>query len=202
VLLDHGIYTEMNPEIRISYNQLWRGILSQDEDLIRTSSASLGVDLYDLFAGMVADRKYEDIMDKDNTSLKSRMKVDYSDASKRERYEFVHKHHDRINNCLKNMAPELLIVFKTNDYLRAIDKRLGNPTNTFNTINEATWRVYRKEVCKRMTTYNWMKEIGRYYMLKFGLFMSYFYVRFRVAFGLKVDIDELEDFELDCKMNE
>jgi len=69
----------MNEEIRISYNQLWRGILSQDEDLIRSSSKSLGVDLYDLFAGMVADRKYEDIMDKDNHSLKSRMKVDYSD---------------------------------------------------------------------------------------------------------------------------
>ena len=53
--------------------------------------------MYDLFAGMVADRKYEDIMDKDNTSLKSRMKVDYSDQSKKERYEFVHEHHDVIN---------------------------------------------------------------------------------------------------------
>jgi len=100
------------------------------------------------------------------------------------------------------MAPELLIVFKTNDYLRAIDKRLGNPTNTFNTINEATWSVYKKEVCKGLSTYAYMKEISRYYILKFGLFMSYFYVRFRQAFGLKVDIDELEDFELDCVMAE
>jgi hypothetical protein len=77
------------------------------------------------------------------------------------------------------MAPELLIVFKTNDYLRAIDKRLGNPTNTFNTINEATWDVYKREVCKGLSTYAYVREIGRYYFLKFGLFMSYFYVRFR-----------------------
>ncbi len=29
---------------------------------------------------------------------------------------------------------ELLLVLKTNNYLRAIDNRLGNPNNSFNTI--------------------------------------------------------------------
>jgi len=28
VLLDHGIYTELKEETRISYNKLWRGILT------------------------------------------------------------------------------------------------------------------------------------------------------------------------------
>lgn len=32
------------------------------------------------------------------------------------------------------MKKELLLVLKTNNYLRAIDKRLGNPNNSFNTI--------------------------------------------------------------------
>ena len=44
------------------------------------------------------------------------------------------------------MKRELLLVLKTNNYLRAIDKRLGNPINTYNVINEMTWSVYSKEI--------------------------------------------------------
>lgn len=95
------------------------------------------------------------------------------------------------------MDRELLILFKTNDYLRAIDKRLGNPTNTFNIINDISWRVYRKEICKDLTIWKYMREISRYYFLKIGLFIAYLNVRFRAAFGMKVDAGELEDFDLD-----
>jgi len=31
VLLDHGIYTSMDRDVRLSYNKLWRGIISQNE---------------------------------------------------------------------------------------------------------------------------------------------------------------------------
>lgn len=31
VILDHGIYTALPTETRLSYTKLWRGILSQDE---------------------------------------------------------------------------------------------------------------------------------------------------------------------------
>ena len=95
------------------------------------------------------------------------------------------------------MDKELLILFKTNDYLRAIDKRLGNPTNTFNIINDVTWRVYRREVCKGLSGGESVRQIARFYLLKLGLFLAYLNVRFRAAFGLKVDASELEDFDLD-----
>ena len=42
---------------------LWRGILFQDEELIKESSKALGADLHELFAAMVADREYKDLMD-------------------------------------------------------------------------------------------------------------------------------------------
>ena len=44
------------------------------------------------------------------------------------------------------MHRELLLILKTNNYLRAIDKRLGNPTNTYTIINDVTWRIYCREV--------------------------------------------------------
>ena len=92
---------------------------------------------------------------------------------------------------------ELLLVLKTNNYLRAIDRRLGNPTNTFMTINEITWDVYWREVSYDMSYYSLFREFWRYQILRVGLFAMYMSVRMRSALGLQVDEDELKDFELD-----
>ena len=43
-------------------------------------------------------------------------------------------YHKDIVDILDVIKRELLLVLKTNSYLRTIDKRLGNPTNSFNTI--------------------------------------------------------------------
>lgn len=43
-------------------------------------------------------------------------------------------YHKDIVNILDMIKRELLLVLKTNSYLRAIDNRLGNPNNSFNTI--------------------------------------------------------------------
>jgi hypothetical protein len=51
-------------------------------------------------------------------------------------------YHKDIVAILGEIRRELLLVLKTNNYLRAIDRRLGNPNNTFNVINEVTWSVY------------------------------------------------------------
>ncbi len=44
------------------------------------------------------------------------------------------EYHKQIVEILDLIKRELLLVLKTNNYLRAIDKRLGNPYNSFNTI--------------------------------------------------------------------
>ena len=96
---------------------------------------------------------------------------------------------------------ELLLVLKTNNYLRAIDRRLGNPSNTFNIINEKTWTVYWNEVSKEESYYSLLREFFRFYILKIGLFAMYLRVKFRSSFGMQVDVDELKDFELDYQEN-
>ena len=133
VLLDHGIYSNLNEDTRINYAKLWRGILNQDEPLIRESSLALGADLYDLFAAMVEDRKYEDLMDESKKhNLKSRLKDLRGEEARQERIETMNTKEREIAECLRDMKRELLLVLKTNQYLRSIDVRLGNPTNTFN----------------------------------------------------------------------
>ena len=50
--------------------------------------------------------------------------------------------HKGITGILNDMNSDLLLILKTNNYLKAIDRRLGNPNNTFNIINDITWRVF------------------------------------------------------------
>ncbi len=78
VILDHGIYTDLGDETRLSYNKMWRGILSQDESIIKAASKEMGADFYQLFTAMVVNRKYEDVMDKDK---KQKMKARLGDIN-------------------------------------------------------------------------------------------------------------------------
>ena len=48
-----------------------------------------------------------------------------------------------------------------------------------------------------MSKWQYMYEMSRYYMLKFGFFMFYLSVKFRSMVGLEVDEMELQDFEME-----
>ena len=106
-------------------------------------------------------------------------------------------YHQNIVEILDSIKRELLLVLKTNNYLKAIDKRLGNPINTYNVINNVTWDVYRNEISKGKSFWQFMRETSRYYFLKFGMLLLYIQIRIRSALGLTVDKDELKDFDLD-----
>ena len=36
-----------------------------------------------------------------------------------------------INQCLADIHPDMLVIMKVNDYLRTLNNRLGQPTDTF-----------------------------------------------------------------------
>jgi len=81
---------------------------------------------------MITTRRYEDVMDKSKKSeLGDRLGDRSDEKSKAELKEFAIQEHRNIVNCLSDMNYQLQLVLKTNDYLRAIDRRLGNPDNTF-----------------------------------------------------------------------
>ena len=62
--------------------------------MIREGSVAMGVDFYDMFAAMVADRQYDDLMDKDKKHLlKQRLSVDYTDEAKEKRYQIIREKH-------------------------------------------------------------------------------------------------------------
>lgn len=135
VILDHGIYTTLPEDTRLSYTKLWRGILSQDEPMIKEASKELGADFYELFTAIIVNRTFDDVMNKGNAiKTKSRLGQVKSQEEKDAIKEYALYYHKDIVNILDMIKRELLLVLKTNNYLRAIDNRLGNPNNSFNTI--------------------------------------------------------------------
>ena len=129
--------------------------------------------------------------------LKSRLKDRHDEATKNERRNAAWKLEKQIAETLRDMNRDLLILMKTNHYLRAIDIRLGNPTNTFTQVNEVTWKVYKNEVGKNHTLWQYCRQAYRFYYLKFGLFLYYVSVQCRRMLGLSVSQEELEDMEMD-----
>lgn len=74
VLLDHGIYQDLSDECRLAYTKLWRGILTQDESVIREAAKEFGTKEHELFTAMITARRYEDVMDESKkTKLKARL---------------------------------------------------------------------------------------------------------------------------------
>ena len=199
--MDHGLYTNLPDATRLSYTKLWRGILTQNKERIREASIELGADFYELFTSMIVNRKYEDVMDaKDRHNLKARLGERQDAQAKEDIRDYAIYYHKDIVEILDLIKRELLLILKTNNYLRAIDKRLGNPVNTYNIINNVTWKIYCREVAfkaEKTNTWEFMKETTQYYFIRFLLYLQYVRIRFFGLCGIKASEEELEDFELD-----
>ena len=100
-----------------------------------------------MFAAIIVNRTYDDIMKKEkrvqtNSRLGQQTNTDDQQAIK----QYALYYHKDIVHILDVIKRELLLVLKTNNYLKSIDARLGNPNNSFMVINEVTWRVFSKEL--------------------------------------------------------
>lgn len=101
VLLDHGIYTALSTECRLGYTKLWRGILTQDELLLKEASKELGAEGHELFTAMVTSRKFEDVMDKSKKQkLKARLGDRTDEEAKADMKKFAAANHKNIVSTL------------------------------------------------------------------------------------------------------
>jgi aarF domain-containing kinase len=132
VLLDHGLYRVLNDRLRYGYSLLWKGILNQSEDDIKKACKIFGVTNHFMFAAMVTSKDWNDIMDKKKVDNKERLTVRLHDKeTKTEAATKAKLYMNLILQSLRELDNDLLIILKVNDYLRAIDNRLGYPANSY-----------------------------------------------------------------------
>ncbi|GJQ10648.1 hypothetical protein GpartN1_g2439.t1 [Galdieria partita] len=130
VMLDHGLYRELSPDLRLSYAKMWRSIVLGDRQGIIESSKALGVgDYYELFAQLLTTRPWRDIVSSE-VDL-DRLKMPNSEEYRLRIQKYAVSAVTDISHLLGHLPRPLLLLLKTNDCLRSVDRALGAPLNTF-----------------------------------------------------------------------
>lgn len=160
IILDHGLYRELSKEKLASYTNMWKAIINKDEESMKKYAAELGVySLYPLLAGMMVGRTWDEIMD-EGAGLE-RLK---NPRANQEDKEAIRMHaqqwRNEINQVLGRMDNEIVLLFKTFEWLRANDAALGAPINTIEIIADhlnkdqgfltKTWTKFKLWVYKKL----------------------------------------------------
>ncbi|KAF6000733.1 hypothetical protein F1559_002498 [Cyanidiococcus yangmingshanensis] len=129
VLLDHGLYRELDDSFRLAYAALWQGIVEGDAARIRREALGMGVPAEDveLFTAMLTTRSWQDVVDKAERGADRRLGLaeQRTMQDKQRVQDYVRAHVMAMNRLLGRIPRPLLLLLKTNDCLRALDRRLG-----------------------------------------------------------------------------
>ncbi|KAF9148740.1 hypothetical protein BG015_009501 [Linnemannia schmuckeri] len=110
----------LSPEFRLDYARLWTAVIASDEEAIKRHALSLGgIDAYELFACILTGRDWDVIQDAKLTK-QVRNKEETSKISQGAGNWLV-----EIADILARVPRDLLLLFKTNDLLRALDEDIG-----------------------------------------------------------------------------
>jgi aarF domain-containing kinase len=148
VLLDHGLYKTLDRDFVLNYANLWDSIIRADEAAIEKYSYNIfknservsknGIDHHRLFASMLTGRSWEAIT---GSGLAT-------ESTQHERNVILRKAGEgdffaAVAGILAKCPGELLLLLKTNDLLRAIDKSLkitgSNKEQLVRSISSMGW---------------------------------------------------------------
>ena len=182
VLVDHGLYKNLDNDFRIKYAELWKSLMMADLHGIKSACHGLGVKkMYPLFAAMLTARPYDEIIERSKTgalSMKSnRSSTKESQADHAVIRGYAKQFLGEIFALLGILPPQMLLLLKMNDCLRHIDMALESPTNTLVIAGKyASKAVYQHHI--RETRNNVL--LPRISINRFKHWFDYVKVMFRI----------------------
>ncbi|PRW32844.1 ABC1 protein [Chlorella sorokiniana] len=149
VLLDHGLYRQLDDSFRLEYAGLWHSLVFADEAGIRRHSSAMNAgDAVPLFVGMLTQRPWEKVTQKGKDT--ERLRLRYTEEERAEIQDYAAQYAREIGDLLRTIPRPLLLLLKTNDCLRAVDVALGSPVNSFViTARECTRALARDRLSHR-----------------------------------------------------
>lgn len=128
VLLDHGLYRKLQDDFRQNYVRLWQGIIMRDEESIEKYCRRLNAgDMYSLLAAMLTMKPWNDIVTR---TEKDRFAEKDKDTQLIMLQSYAALYYQEIVDLLNDVPSDLLLLFKTNDCLRHLDRVLKTPVNS------------------------------------------------------------------------
>jgi aarF domain-containing kinase len=129
VLLDHGLYRQLDDKMRIQYASLWRSLVFGDKaGIIKAAQALDAGDTVPMFVSMLTQRPWDEITAPGKTASE-RLKMNRTVAEKERIQTYASQFAMEITDLLRRIPRPLLLLLKTNDCLRAVDVELGTPVN-------------------------------------------------------------------------
>lgn len=183
ILLDHGLYRELSERLRYGYSLLWKGILNQDEEDIRKASKIFGVKNHYIFTAMITSKDWSDVMDKSKADHKERLQVTLDDETRKDASSKFKLYLKEIMQTLQDIDNDFVIVFKINDYLTALENRLGNPGNSYKYTAKYAYATVEQHLQDR-NKLTLTRKINLWAEKVWLLFKLYIY-RMYLAFTLK-----------------
>ena len=149
VLVDHGLYKQLDDDFRLNYAQLWKALMLADIPGIKTACASLGIgDMFPLLAAMLTSRPFDEIVERSKSGAlevsSNGSNAGSGGGDKAMIRGYAHKFIVDILELLDNVPRQMLLLFKMNDCLRHIDHALNSPTNTLVTAGTYAARAVRE----------------------------------------------------------
>ncbi|KAG0269511.1 hypothetical protein DFQ27_003198 [Actinomortierella ambigua] len=116
VLLDHGLYRELDESFRYNYSHLWRALILNDQDLLNKASDNLGIDSkYVRYLPMILIQRPPNASQKLGLTEAQKAKVRTNlKGSMAGFFEFLEK-----------LPRDMLLVYRTINLTRGIHQQLG-----------------------------------------------------------------------------
>lgn len=75
ILLDFGLFVDLDKKFITDYTNLWRGIFIQDFSIIEKACIELGVKEHKVFTSMITGKEFDDVMNKHNKDPDERLRI-------------------------------------------------------------------------------------------------------------------------------
>lgn len=165
VILDHGLYTQVDEALRKDYAYLWKAMIEKDDATLRRIGRHLGISNFKLFILMVTSKNY----DQHDIGMSREM----SPEEVRQLQQYGQDNFFLMTQILCGIDRRILLLLKNNELLRAVQMDLGIPVNYFLTFAEYAMRgINKARLAKNPSVWNHLLCTRDYMALKTKLFVA------------------------------
>lgn len=123
VLLDHGLYKELSTEFRLAYARLWKSVIEGDIEEIKQTCKDIGAgESYRLFSSVLTHRTWSSVSVR---TISTQTTLEEMQLIKERAPGYL----VQVADFLAKIPRPLLLLLKTNDLLRAIERSLSEPND-------------------------------------------------------------------------
>jgi aarF domain-containing kinase len=179
-LLDHGLYQTLSDNVRLQYSYLWKGILTRNEGMIKQAATDLGVgNMHHLLVSMISRKNISEVLDTTEKDLNKRLHSPNTQEEKEKVQGYAQQYSKEITNVLHDINRDVLLLFKTNDFLNTITNKLGDPVNKYEILAKYCLETVEQQELKQQNNYSskvklWSQKTTTLLGLKFySLYFSF-----------------------------